>query len=74
MPLLKQLTVNNVDHSSVKPQTVMVNSITSHNNMNHSSVKHKKVMVNNISSNNNAEKWFVLLWLLILLTITVLEV
>jgi hypothetical protein len=34
---LKQLTVNIMDHSSVKPQTVMVNNITSHNNMNHSS-------------------------------------
>jgi hypothetical protein len=27
-----------MNHSSVKPQTVMVNNITSHNNMNHSSV------------------------------------
>jgi hypothetical protein len=39
-----------MDHSSVKPQTVMVNNITSHNNMNHSSVKHQTVMVNNITS------------------------
>jgi hypothetical protein len=30
---------NNMNHSSVKPQTVMVNNITSHNNMKHPSVK-----------------------------------
>jgi DNA-binding transcriptional regulator YbjK len=38
---------NNMNHSSVKHQTVMVN------NMNHSSVKHQTVMVNNITSYNN---------------------
>jgi hypothetical protein len=30
---------SNMNHFSVKPQTVMVNNITSHNNMNHFSVK-----------------------------------
>jgi hypothetical protein len=34
-------------HSSVKPQTVIVNNIASHNNMNHSSVKPQTVMGNN---------------------------
>jgi hypothetical protein len=34
-----------MNHSSVKPQTVMVNNITSHNNMNHYFVKHETVMV-----------------------------
>jgi hypothetical protein len=46
----------------------MVNNIASHNNMNRSSVKHQTVMVNNITSHNNM---FILLWLVILLTITV---
>jgi hypothetical protein len=31
---------NNMNPSSVKPEIVIVNNITSHNNMNHSSVKH----------------------------------
>jgi hypothetical protein len=44
---------NNMNHSSVKPDTIIVNNITSHNNMNHSSVKHQTVMVNNIPSYNN---------------------
>jgi hypothetical protein len=30
---------NNMNHFSVKPQTVMVNNITSHSNMNNFSVK-----------------------------------
>jgi hypothetical protein len=29
-----------MNHFSVKPQTVMVNNISSHNNMNHTYVKH----------------------------------
>jgi hypothetical protein len=36
--------------SSVKPQTVMVNNITSHNNTNHSSVKPQTVIENNITA------------------------
>jgi hypothetical protein len=44
---------NDMNHSSVKHQTVMVNNITSHNNMNHSSVKPEIAMVNNISSHSN---------------------
>jgi hypothetical protein len=64
------LMLDNMDHSSVKPQTVMVNNITSHNNMNHSSVKPQTVMVNNITG-CLIEEWFILLWLLLLLTITV---
>jgi hypothetical protein len=44
---------NNMNHSSVKHQTVMVNNITSHNNMNHCSVKHQTVMIKNITGNNN---------------------
>jgi hypothetical protein len=44
---------NNMNNSSVKHQTVMVNNITNHNNMNHSSVKHQTVMVNNIANHNN---------------------
>jgi hypothetical protein len=58
--------------ASVKPQTVMVNNITSHNNMNHSSVKHQTVMGNNtITVCGLTEEWFILLWLVILLPITV---
>jgi hypothetical protein len=41
---------NNMNHSSVKHQTVMVNNVTSHNNMNHFSVKPQTVMVNNITA------------------------
>jgi hypothetical protein len=70
-----------MNHSSVKPQTVMVNNITSHNNMNHSSVKHETVMgvvlivvaviLLTITVSCLTEEWFILLWLAILLTITV---
>jgi hypothetical protein len=31
---------NNMNHSSVKPHTLVVKNITSHNNMNHSTLKH----------------------------------
>jgi hypothetical protein len=33
---------NNMNHSCLKPQTVIGNNITTHNNMNHSSVKIKQ--------------------------------
>jgi hypothetical protein len=36
-----------MNHSSVKPDIVIVNNITSHNNMNNSSVKPHTVMFNN---------------------------
>jgi hypothetical protein len=36
-----------MNHSSVKPQTVMVDNITNHNNMKHSSVKPEMIMFNN---------------------------
>jgi hypothetical protein len=42
-----------MNHTSVKPEIVMVNNIANHNNINHSSVKHQTVMVNNITSHNN---------------------
>jgi hypothetical protein len=41
---------NNMNHSSVKYQKVMVNKVTSHNKMKHSFVKHETVMVNNITA------------------------
>ena len=39
-----------MNHSSVKPQAVMVDNIASHNNMNHSSVKPQTVIGNNITA------------------------
>jgi hypothetical protein len=54
-----------MNHSSVKHQTVMDNNITSHNNMNHS---YGKPDIRNV---NMKDEWFILLWLVILLTITV---
>jgi putative salt-induced outer membrane protein YdiY len=44
---------SNMNHSSVKPHTVLVDNIDLHNNMNHSSVKHQTVMVDNIDLHNN---------------------
>jgi hypothetical protein len=42
-----------MNHSSVKPQTIMVNNITNNNNMNHSSVKPQTLVVKNLTSHNN---------------------
>ena len=41
---------NDINHSSVKSQTVVVDTITNQNNMNHSSVKPKAEMVDNIAT------------------------
>jgi hypothetical protein len=48
-----------MNNSSVKPQTVMVNNMTSHNNMNNSSVKPQTVMVNKTTSHNNTNHFSV---------------
>jgi hypothetical protein len=46
---------NNMNHSSVKPQTVMVNNITNHNNVKYCYLKPKTVTINNIASHNNMD-------------------
>jgi hypothetical protein len=46
-----------MNHTSVKPEIVMVNNITSHNNMNHTSVKPEIVIVNNITSGSYCCGW-----------------
>jgi hypothetical protein len=60
---------NNMNHSSVKHQTLMVKNIASHNNTNHFSVKPQTLLVKNITSHNNMNHSS--LWLVILLTIIV---
>jgi hypothetical protein len=45
-----------MNHSSVKPQTVMNNNITS-TTIRNTPVKHEKVMVNNINSGSYCYGW-----------------